>query len=372
MGGDRVETVCLACGARSPGIRLRCPVCGGPAILEVGGAEWSVKRDVPSMWRYESMLPALRRKVSLGEGLTPVRRMGGAYVKLEGRNPTGSYADRAASVLASYLASEGGGGKVAIEYAEDFAYSAAKYLKGISDVEVAVPDPSRVDPQEIVALVEMGARVGFARTGEELSYVNSLSVEGLKTIAFEVLERIPRAERIVVPAETGLLALSIWKGLRDAEEAGEEVNVEVEAAVLRGSRAPDLLSGARRIPVHEVDPQDAVEGLVELARAGIRAKVLSAAAFALAEDLGRGVAVITTSARSRSARRHGRSALMDEVLRALGDAGEASAYDLWRELRKYTLRGIYKAVAALEEEGELCARHTSRGGRKVKVYRRCA
>lgn len=372
--GGRVDTVCIICGERSPGVHLRCPRCGGPAILEIGGMRWDVRREVPSMWRYESMLPAVRRRVSLGEGMTPIRRVGGAHVKLEGRNPTGSYADRASSVMASHIASAGGRGKVAVEYSEDFAYSMARYLTGISEVEVevAIPDPSRVDPQEVVALVEMGARVSFGRTGMELGYANSLSVEGLKTIALEVLEKSPRVERIVVPAETGLLALSIWKGLRDAEEAGEGAELEVDAAILRGSGTPDVLSRIRGVAVHEVDPGDAVRGLVELARAGIRAKVLSAAAFALAEELGRGIAVVTASQRRPQVHRRGESALMADVARAVGEMGEASAYDLWRELRRYTLRGIYKAVEALEAEGELCARHVVRGGRKVRVYSRCA
>ncbi|MGC9076748.1 MAG: pyridoxal-phosphate dependent enzyme [Conexivisphaera sp.] len=369
--GGRVDTVCIVCGERSPGVHMRCPRCGGPAILEIEDIRWDVRRDVPSMWRYESMLPAMRRRVSLGEGMTPIRRVGDAHVKLEGRNPTGSYADRASSVVASHIASEGGGVEVAVEYSEDFAYSVARYLRGISEVEVAIPDPSRVDPQEVVALVEMGARVSFGRSGREMGYANSLSVEGLKTIALEVIEKSPRVERVVVPAETGLLALSIWKGLRDAENAGAGADLEVEVAILRGSGMPDVLSRIRGVAVHEVDPEDAVRGLVELARAGIRAKVLSAAAFALAEELGRGLAVVTASQRRPQVRRRGESALMADVVRAVGEMEEASAYDLWRELRRYTLRGIYKAVEALEAEGELCARHVVRGGRKVRVYSRC-
>ena len=43
--------------------------------------------------------------------------------------------DRASSVMASHIASEGGGVDVAVEYSEDFAYSVARYLRGISEVE---------------------------------------------------------------------------------------------------------------------------------------------------------------------------------------------------------------------------------------------
>jgi len=371
-GLDGISTVCLVCGARNPGIHPRCPTCGGPAILDVPDPKWDLMRDVPSMWRYAGMLPGFARTVSLGEGLTPVRRVGGAFVKLEGRNPTGSYADRASSVIASYVASGNPGvGRVAVEYSEDFTYSMAMYMRGIADVDVAIPDPSRIDPSEIVALVGLGARMRFGRVGDGLMYASSLAVEGLKTIALEIVERHPRIERIVVPAETGLLALSIWKGLRDAADAGIDVAPEVDAAVLEGSQAPELFNSAGDVRVHTVGLEESIEGLVRLAGSGIRAKMLSAAAFALADELGGGLAIVTVAQRRQAARRTRESGLMDDVEAAVARLGEASAYDVWGRLRGYSLRGVYKAIAALEVDGRLCARYRIRGGRKVRMYFPC-
>ncbi|MGC9117299.1 MAG: pyridoxal-phosphate dependent enzyme, partial [Conexivisphaera sp.] len=203
-----------------------------------------------------------------------------------------------------------------------------------------------------------------------LTYSNSLAVEGLKTIALEALERLPRIDRVFVPAETGLLALSVWKGLRDAGEAGADARPEVHAAVIRGTAWPELLRRIEGVTLHEVDPEKAVEGIVRLARAGIRAKVLSAAAFALAEAMGGGLAIVTASQRrvQPGPRRPG---LAEDVLRVVREMGEASAYEAWGRLRGRTLRGVYKAIESLEEDGRLCARYVMRGNRRVKVYFDC-
>lgn len=45
------------------------------------------------------MLPKAREEVSLGEGYTPVRHMGKFLLKLEGRNPSGSYMDRGGTAV---------------------------------------------------------------------------------------------------------------------------------------------------------------------------------------------------------------------------------------------------------------------------------
>ncbi len=357
---------CVLCGERAEGLVSRCPRCGGPMSLDLGDVRWEVRREVPSMWRYEAMLPRFERRVSLGEGLTPFRRVGGTLLKLEGRNPTGSYADRASSVIASYVASAGAPGWSRVKYYEDFAYSFARYVGGISGVEVVIDDPTKIDPQEVVALVDAGAKVSFGPSVGAVDYANPLSIEGLKTIAFEIAEFHPRADAVLVPAETGLLALSVWKGLREAD-----LNAEVVAVTLRGSEGPSALEGLRDLSVREEDPEEAVRGLVALARFGIRAKVLSAAAFALAEEVGGAVAIISAAQRRFPSRGRADSGIRSEVMRALGELGEATAYDLWGRLRRFTLRGIYKAVESLEAEGVLCARYRMRGNRRIKVYSPC-
>jgi hypothetical protein len=203
--------------------------------------------------------------------------------------------------------------------------------------------------------------------------VNPLTVEGLKTIAFEVVEVKPRAELIVVPAISGLLALALAKGLLEAEYAGVGAGYRVVAAVVEGAEKPQLLSYApQRVEVVYVTAGEAMEALVELAKLGLRVKPLSAAAYAAARKLGGGVAVVTSSLKPVSPLVRVRGRLAEEVRAALEALGEASAYRVWEQLgKRYSLRGVYKALESLESLGVVCSRYVMQGRRRVRLYRLC-
>lgn len=372
MDGERCKVVtsrCLTCGYSSGDILLRCPRCGGLATLEYSELRWRVNEGDASIWRYSDLLPEFSRRVSLGEGLTPVRRVGTLYVKLETANPTGSYADRASAVLASYLASAGVD-RVLVRYAEDFTYSLATYLRGLAEVQVSLPRPAEVDPLEVLSLADLGVTITF-ESGENLIYENSLTVEGLKTIAYELAERSVPAERVVVPVETGLLALALVKGLREAREAGIDVDYEVIGVVVGGEEGNTLLTRVRGVKVERVSVEEAIESMVLLARRGMKVKLLSAAAVAVASTLGRSLAVVTAGyGRRRIRKLYTRSKVGKEVLRVLKKLGEATAYEIWSKLDgRFSLRGVYKSLASLEEQGLVHYRYVVRGGRKVKLYR---
>ncbi|MFN3268812.1 MAG: hypothetical protein ACK416_06105, partial [Zestosphaera sp.] len=87
-------------------LQASCPRCGGMLSIHYGGACFQVRRDEKGIWRY-SLLPTFQTRVSLGEGLTPITVVDGVLVKNERFNPTGSYADRASSIIASYVRSMG-------------------------------------------------------------------------------------------------------------------------------------------------------------------------------------------------------------------------------------------------------------------------
>ena len=83
----------------------------------------NIETDVGSLWRYAAALPVerLEHRVTLNEGWTPLvdaprtaRTLGCArlLVKDEGRNPTGSFKDRSASVTVSRLRECGARGLV--------------------------------------------------------------------------------------------------------------------------------------------------------------------------------------------------------------------------------------------------------------------
>ncbi len=93
--------------------RLLCD-CGAPLeqqydierLVNDGHGGRDFVADGPGIWRYARLLPAKGAPVTLQEGLTPVipltnisRRLGiRAYIKDEGRNPTGTFKARGASV----------------------------------------------------------------------------------------------------------------------------------------------------------------------------------------------------------------------------------------------------------------------------------
>ncbi len=375
----RLRVRCPRCGYEASDPLLpRCPRCGSPLYILPGEAVWRVDKSEPTMWRYSTLLPKLPARVSFGEGYTPLRRLAPRlYVKLEARNPTGSYADRASAVIASYLHSTGWPGSVLLRYEEDFTVSLAYYLSGYTRVRVYA-DPHTSNPLDLIALARLGVEISFAEPPPDaalLEYENPLTVEGLKTIAFEVVEAQPSADTIYAPAVSGMLAVSIAKGVWEAARAGANAGYEVVAVTVEGAGDPPLVRlSPWRVRVERVEAREAMEALVELARLGLRVKPLTAAAYAAAKSAGSGVAVLTGQIAAKPPRLGGvRGRLAVEARRAVESMGEATAYQVWERLgKRYSLRGVYKALEALEASGMLCSKYVMRGRRRVKVYHPCS
>ncbi|MER3439688.1 MAG: threonine synthase, partial [Chloroflexota bacterium] len=107
---------CERCGQHTTASAAtwRCPACGGP--LSWRGPERlersAIRLELPSLWRYAAVLPVSpARAVSLGETLTPLvaGTLDGTPVryKVDFLLPSGSFKDRGAAVLISYLRSTG-------------------------------------------------------------------------------------------------------------------------------------------------------------------------------------------------------------------------------------------------------------------------
>jgi len=106
LGINGLRLRCLRCGFIGYGNMRLCPRCGFPLVTEPQGL-LRIDRKEPSIWRYGSVLNRGGRVVTLGEGFTRVRRVGGVLVKDESRNPTGSFMDRGSAVFISNVS--GGG-----------------------------------------------------------------------------------------------------------------------------------------------------------------------------------------------------------------------------------------------------------------------
>ncbi|MCX8196410.1 MAG: hypothetical protein N3F67_04970 [Acidilobaceae archaeon] len=351
---------CPRCGWR--GEAELCPRCGEVLFLRLWEPLFRPERGERGIWRFKRMLPTLSKRRSLGEGNTPLSSVDGVRVKNERFNPTGSYADRASAVLSSYALSAGWS-RVSVAYEPYFARSLVRYLEGVA-TEVVAPDPLALEAEDLAELSR--AKLVTSSSAPRLSYLSPWSVEGLKTIALEICERGARESRIVAPAKSGLLALSLLKGLRDLEAAGAGCSYEVIAAALKG-REPPLLSGLR-VRVEAISGEEVYETLARLSAKGFSVKPLAAIGYAVASSLGDSVAVITVAAKPPG--RPARSAVKKLVLSAL-EGGSKTAYEIWKERPAYTLRAVYKAVREMEERGEICYEIVEKGERRVKLYRLC-
>src|SRR3989454_10547234 len=116
---------CASCSMKTDeaSLEARCRKCGG-ALIPLPLVERRVKRSEleslpPGVWRYRDLLPRVEEHqvVTLGEGGTPLLAaprlgaelgFGALLVKDETRNPTGSFIDRGATVLASVAKRDGG------------------------------------------------------------------------------------------------------------------------------------------------------------------------------------------------------------------------------------------------------------------------
>src|SRR5579859_3422661 len=201
--------------------RLLCD-CGNPLEQQYdiermvkdghGGARFVAQG--PGIWRYARLLPAQGAPVTLQEGLTPViplaetgRRLGiRLYVKDEGRNPTGTFKARGASVGVTRLRelgwkslampTVGSGGSAWAAYA---ARAGLRMRVGLP-VTPAPPRIGLVEPAIYGAETTQhsgrteDAFAGFrASLSEEDAFLGGLRepyrVEGEKTIMFEIAEQ---------------------------------------------------------------------------------------------------------------------------------------------------------------------------------------
>lgn len=325
------------------------------------------RSDYANMWRYSEMM-AIRppQIVSYGEGLTPIVKVNGVLCKLESRNPTGTYADRASSVIVSAL----GHKTYRVKYESDFAYSLAFYAKLAGSEVSVIAEPKELDPQDIIGIASLGGSLEFGGR-PELRYENPLSVEGLKTIAFELVESSPKAERIYVPSSSGLLAFSIAEGLNELKEAPP---MEVIAVVVKGGPTPSFLGLSRTIKIVEIEPEEVINSIVRLARRGLYIKFLAASAYAYASRDEKGVALISGGIRKPQLKRPRspeEASLKRRVLDVLSRNEGLSAYEIWKEVPQFTLRGVYSALRSLEAEGSICVQYKMKGRRKVRIYELC-
>jgi threonine synthase len=215
---------------------------GSPLLVspQPGITRADVESARRSQWRYAAALPLPLRPVTLGEGLTPLLELRSAdvtiMVKGEWANPTGSFKDRGATVMLSFLAHLGvpeiledssGNGGAAVA-----AYAAA------AGVRATILAPESASPAKLLQSRMHGARVELVpgtrqataeealRRSAEVFYASHnwhpFFLQGTKLLAYELWEdldfRAPDA--VLVPAGAGSLVLGCFTGFAELLRAG--------------------------------------------------------------------------------------------------------------------------------------------------------
>lgn len=194
-----------------------------------------------SLWRYRAALPMQAADpITMGEGCTPLvpRSLGGAtaLLKCEWFMPTGSFKDRGASVMLSFLRQQGirevledssGNGGAAVS-----AYAAAGGMRA------TIMAPESTSPAKTVAMRAAGAAVelipGNRQATSDAAEARAATtfyashnwqpffLQGTKTLAYELWEDLGFAapDNIIIPCGAGSNVLGCDIGFSELLRAG--------------------------------------------------------------------------------------------------------------------------------------------------------
>ncbi|NLF76731.1 MAG: threonine synthase, partial [Chloroflexi bacterium] len=255
------ELRCAICGrSYSPDeVEYTCPHCGQAGTLDVLYDYAALRTRVTpddvarsgelSMWRYRPLMPLAEDAVvpPLLVGNTPLYEtprlaadlgLSQVWVKDDGRNPTGSLKDRASALIVARAMAEG------IEVVTTASTgNAAAALAGLA-ASVGLPSvifvPASAPEAKIAQLLIYGATVMLVQGNYDNAFdlavaaserygwynrntgMNPYTLEGKKTVAFEVAEQfgwdVP--DVLVVSVGDGNIISGVYKGFRDLVELG--------------------------------------------------------------------------------------------------------------------------------------------------------
>src|SRR3954452_24658045 len=195
--------------------------------------------------RYKDRMPVevTERIVSIEEGSTPLvpapalseRVDADVFLKLEGANPTGSFKHRGMCCAVTAAAREGAQTVICASTgntaASAAAYAARAGMRGV----VIVPE-GKIATGKLAQALMHGARVIALRGNFDealrlvreladthpialVNSVNEFRIEGQKTAAFEILERLDELEALCIPVGNAGNITAYWRGFREAGAA---------------------------------------------------------------------------------------------------------------------------------------------------------
>jgi threonine synthase len=209
----------------------------------------ALKSRVPTLWRYEEVLPVENKQnqLSLGEGLTPLHKaekignnlgLQKLYIKDESLNPTASFKARGMSVAIS-MAKELGVKKVAAPSAGNAGGALAAYA-ALAGLEAHIFMPQDTPKANIIECRVLGANVTLVdglitdcgkivaerKDAEGWFDFSTLKepyrVEGKKTMGYEIAEQMnwELPDVILYPTGGGTGLIGMWKAFDEMEKLG--------------------------------------------------------------------------------------------------------------------------------------------------------
>ena len=230
-----MEYVCYNCGRRES-VTTRKPKCdcGGLWKLDYTPPKFDlskIDRDEWSMFRYHPFMGLYGdawRKVSLGEGMTPIMRLDeNVLLKMDYYMPTLSFKDRGAAVVVAH-AKAIGVDKVVQDSSGNAGNAVAAYCaRAGMGCEIFVPEGTHGAACTVVpGSRDHCADVCRAKVDDEGAYYanhvyNPFFYEGTKTYIYEVYEQLHRIPaNLVIPVGNGTLFLGAMKALEELQTSG--------------------------------------------------------------------------------------------------------------------------------------------------------
>jgi threonine synthase len=223
--------------------RWRAPN-GNPLMISDLPGITRAEIDAPnrSIWRYAKSLPIqIPSPISLGEGCTPLinSKIDGLdfHFKLEWFSPTGSFKDRGASVLMSFLKQQGIG--VVVEDSSGNAGAAISAYGAAAGMDVTILVPSYTQPAKIIQSRAYGAKVTLVQGAREDTAAAAVKMaekifhashnwhpmflQGTKSLGYEIWEDLGFAvpDNIVIPASEGSNVLGCYIAFKELMRSGE-------------------------------------------------------------------------------------------------------------------------------------------------------
>jgi threonine synthase len=250
------ELRCVICGRtyQPDEVQYTCPVCGQVGTLDVLYDVETQRRTVPresierhpdpTMWRYRLLLPLAESAAvpPLAVGGTPLYRaprlaehlgLAQVWVKDDGRNPTGSLKDRASALVTARAMAEGI--EVVTTASTGNAAAALAGLTASVGMPAAIFVPASAPEAKIAQLLTYGAKVLLVQGNYDMAFdlavqaaerygwynrntgMNPYTLEGKKTVAFEIAEQLgwQMPDVVVVSVGDGNIISGVHKGFRD-------------------------------------------------------------------------------------------------------------------------------------------------------------